>query len=373
MACTNHDQDAIHARLLGIDFDEYRRKRFELSCYFDNRFLIAAKNGRPVQFLGRHPDDTGIAKTLDAAEADNPPRPETYLVCLGTRNGTLVKESQLERLVKEMRHYITGVGSPGLGKRACRSRQSERDADRIKAIDEAVVAGEITWDIKRSTCPRDAERRYILTYEDCDNIRSITDEWQNDIDTMRTPMPPGFPALPFPIAPPVRDDSVDHEIPFDIVIKVGATSTPRQIRREYEQHLGDEVLCYLIDAICKTLFPGTGLGIQYFTLRLIHRPELMGMALSLDNKTIAPFKSSRVTKSEELIGPAKPEDFDRNFEEIIHMGVMIDHLTNQRDAMKKDCKRARLYKAEHTAWHEMDDAEKEMRDKERELIKFVSG
>ncbi|KAG8631703.1 hypothetical protein KVT40_000843 [Elsinoe batatas] len=370
MACKSHDQEIVLARLMGIDLDDFRRKRCELLCYHDARFLTSAKGGLALNFLTQPPSDIQLARTQAAGTEDDPPRPEIYLVAVSSRDGTRLKTSQLEKLMNELRFYITGVGSPGVGKRACRSRQSERDADRVRAIDEAVTGGsDRPWMVRRSMRARDAERRYILTYDDCENVRAITTDWQTELEELQTGMPAGFPfALPVP-----RHEDADLVIPYDMILKVRATSTPRQERRNFELHLGDEVLCYLIDAACKVLFPGTGIGVQYFTLRLVHRPELMGMALLIDNNTIKPWQGSKVTKSEELIGVAKPGDFDRNFMEVMHMGVMMDQLTMQRDSIKKECKRARLYKAEHMAWHEMDDADKEAREKERELIKLVSG
>ncbi|TKX22108.1 hypothetical protein C1H76_5741 [Elsinoe australis] len=362
MACPRHDQDARHARELGLDKDDYRKKRFELTCYFDDQFLDGAAAQRPIGYLVNPPDDVKVAKSLDAGTEDNPPRPETYIMVLGTRDAIKLKESQITLLINELEFYVQGVGSPALGKRACCIRQSAADAARIKKIDEAVAG---SWDIERSTRRRDAQRRYILTYEDCQNVHKLVADWQFNIDNARNP-------IPFLQAPPVASGP-DYDIPVDFMIRVGATSTPRQLRRQYEQHLGDEQLCYLLDAVCKVLFPDSDIGMHYFTLRLIHRPELMEMAMSIDNAAIHPWLPCPTTKQVELVGPATPADFDRNFEEVMHFGVMMEEMSSQTNNARKQIKKARLRKAEHASWHGLLDAEEELSVKERAVIQTLEG
>lgn len=54
---------ARHARELGLDKDDYRKKRFELTCYFDDHFLDGAAAQRPIGKLtdvhaSKYPDIT---------------------------------------------------------------------------------------------------------------------------------------------------------------------------------------------------------------------------------------------------------------------------------------------------------------------------
>ncbi|PNS19387.1 hypothetical protein CAC42_2564 [Sphaceloma murrayae] len=360
----SRNHDAVYAPEFGFDPDEYLRKKFELLSYHDDDFLNATRASNCLDYLLNLPEGVKVAETLEPDTKDDPPRPETYVIIMGRRDGTNFKESQIVLLVEELRHYIAGIGSPALGKRACRSRQSEVDAARIKKIDEAVPGD---WSIERSTRLRESQRRYILTHDDCQRIRAVIDHWQDCLNKSSMPLLLGLP----PRRP--ADSDTEYGVPIDFTVTVGATSTPRQQRRKYQLHLGDDTFCYLLDAICKVLFPGSGFGIHYFTLRLVHRRELMAMALRVDDETIQPWFAAPVCKAEDLVGPATDQDFERNYREVMRMGVMKATLTKGRNTLRKQSKRAAVNKAEHDSWLRATEAEADLRKKEREVVIALEG